>query len=145
MREIFNSMVKIQIFDENRKESLVNWKWLILEDSKRSFTLLFYTLMHFVKNQFWKSVRRKKTFKFNLELLLILRHLMLLFHDTTNFFARASCVTFSSLATRWSHKPGVVSSNRDGGIKIFCLLKIKISVFWGQNLNCMSKISMIDA
>ena len=73
MREIFNSMVKIQIFDENRKESLVNWKWLILEDSKRSFTLLFYTLMHFVKNQFWKSVRRKKTFKFNLELLLILK------------------------------------------------------------------------
>ena len=62
MREIFNCMVKIQIFDENRKESLVNWKWLILEDSKRSFTLLFYTLMHFVKNQFWKSVRRKKTF-----------------------------------------------------------------------------------
>ena len=45
MREIFNSMVKIQIFDENRKESLVNWKWLILEDSNRSFTLLFYTLI----------------------------------------------------------------------------------------------------
>ena len=76
--EIFNSMVKIQIFDENRKESLVNWKWLILEDSKRSFTLLFYTLMHFVKNQFWKSVRRKKTF--NLELLLILSHAIVSWH-----------------------------------------------------------------
>ena len=79
MREIFNSMVKIQIFDENRKESLVNWKWLILEDSKRSFTLLFYTLMHFVKNQFWKSVRRKKTF--NLELLLILSHAIVSWHN----------------------------------------------------------------